>query len=200
MDKVRIMVVEDESIVAEDLRRTLEKMGYAVPGVAASGEDAIHQARALRPSLVLMDIALKGRMDGIEAAERIRTDLHIPIVFLTAYADDETLQRARVSEPFGYILKPFENRELHTTIQMALHKHRMEQERENLIAELEAALARIKVLSGLLPICASCKRIRDAQGHWQQLEVYIHDHSDAEFSHGICPDCAQRLYPEFAQH
>ncbi len=124
--QVRILVVEDETIVALDLKNSLTILGYDVVATAATGEDAIARADETRPDLVLMDIILKGEMDGVEAANTIRARLEIPVIFLTACADETTLQRAKVTEPFGYLLKPFEERELHGHIEIALYKHRME--------------------------------------------------------------------------
>jgi PAS domain S-box-containing protein len=126
MANARLLVVEDESIVARDLQSRLRNLGYDVPAVVAYGEKAIEAAAEHLPDLVLMDIFLKGSIDGIMAAEQIRARLDIPIIFLTAFADPDTLQRAKLTEPFGYILKPFEERELLTTIEMALYKHKME--------------------------------------------------------------------------
>lgn len=128
MSKSRILVVEDEAILAMDIERRLELLGYQVAGTTSSGEQAITLAAKHRPDLVLMDIRLQGAMDGIVAAEQIRQKCHLPVVFLTAYSEDATLQRAKAAEPFGYILKPFEDRELHTIIEMALYKHRAEEE------------------------------------------------------------------------
>jgi PAS domain S-box-containing protein len=128
MSKARILIVEDEAIVAEDLSQKLERLGYEVCGAIAGGEEAIGRARALRPELVLMDIRLKGRMDGVEAAQIIRQDFDLPVIFLTAHSDPGTLQRAKLTEPFGYILKPFEELELETHIQVALYKHQADQE------------------------------------------------------------------------
>ena len=326
MTQARILVVEDESIVALHIKSTLESAGYTVPALASSGEEAIQRAADTHPDLVLMDIKLRGPMDGIQAAEQIRTRFNIPVIYLTAFADEATLQRAKITEPFGYLLKPFEEPELQISIEMALHKHQMERRlqeskrwlattlrsigdaviatdaagrikfmnpmaealtgwsqsealgehlsqvfdivseqgdsstrdpvskaiqegvtvhlahhllitrngkevpigdnaapirdevgniigavlvfrdiservqaekaREELITELQEALAQVKTLSGLLPICASCKKIRNDQGYWQQVEDYIREHSEAEFSHGLCPDCARKLYPE----
>lgn len=122
---VRILIVEDESIVAKDIKKRLQNLGYSVSAVASSGEEAVEKARD-HPDLVLMDIVLRGDMDGIAAAERISSEVGIPVVYVTAYADEKTLQRAKTTEPYGYILKPFEDRELHTTIEMALYKHEME--------------------------------------------------------------------------
>ncbi|HDK41574.1 MAG TPA: GGDEF domain-containing response regulator, partial [Nitrospirae bacterium] len=126
MAKTQIMVVEDESIVAEDIKRSLQNMGYEVPAVLSSGEDAVKKAEELRPDLILMDIVLRNKMNGIDAASHIRSILNIPIVYLTAYADEKTLERAKITEPFGYIIKPFEDRELHSIIEIALHKHGIE--------------------------------------------------------------------------
>jgi PAS domain S-box-containing protein len=126
LDKTRILVVEDEGILALDLKNRLEDMGYAVIGHASTGEGAIRQANGTSPDLVLMDIRLRGGMDGIEAAERIHSRLGIPVVYLTAHSDEATLERAKITEPFGYLLKPFQESELRTTIEMALYKHKME--------------------------------------------------------------------------
>ncbi len=128
MATAEILVVEDESIVAKDIQNTLEKLGYAVSAVVYSGEEAIERVVETHCDLVLMDIVLRGDMDGVEAAERIRARFNIPVVYLTAYADSETLQRAKISQPYGYILKPFEERELHVTIESALYKHKMEED------------------------------------------------------------------------
>jgi len=122
----RILIVEDESIVQLDIRNSLQFLGYEVVGTVSTGEEGIAQAEQCRPDLVLMDIILKGSMDGVRAAEQIRSRLGIPVIFLTACADDKTLHRAKVSEPFGYVLKPFEQRELHGHIEIALYKHTME--------------------------------------------------------------------------
>jgi PAS domain S-box-containing protein len=121
-----IMVVEDEYIVAKDIQNTLTNLGYTVPAIAASGEEAIKKANEMQPDLILMDIVLKGALDGVETANEIKTQLDIPVVYLTAYADDKTLQRAKITEPYGYLIKPFEERELHSTIEMALFKQSME--------------------------------------------------------------------------
>lgn len=126
MTQASILVVEDEHIVAKDIAARLTRRGYSVVAVASTAAEAIAEAGKHRPDLVLMDIMLKGEVDGITAADRIRELYALPIVYLTAYADDHTLQRAKVTDAFGYILKPFEERELSITIEMALYKHRIE--------------------------------------------------------------------------
>jgi PAS domain S-box-containing protein len=326
----QILIVEDELVVATSIQVCLRKAGYDVPAIVSSGEEAIQLAGQIRPDLVLMDIRLQGEMLGAEAAEQIRTQFDIPVVYLTAYADEASLQRAKASQPFGYLVKPFRSEELRSTIEMALYKHEIDrklqeselryrmvseltsdfaycvrveldgsfviewitdaharitgytrdeamaiggwqrlvhagdlplalehlemvlagqmdirefriirkdggvrwlrnharpvwdahqgrvvriyaaaqdttgrrqaqEERERLILELQDALSKVKTLKGLLPICASCKKIRDDQGYWTSVEVYILQHSTAEFTHGICPECARKLYPDFCE-
>ncbi|HSB51863.1 MAG TPA: EAL domain-containing protein [Dissulfurispiraceae bacterium] len=126
MARARILIVEDEGILAIDLRNRLEKLGYSVPAIAFSGEEGVRKALESRPDLILMDVMLGGEIDGVAASERIRSCTNIPIVYLTAHMDEETLRRARITEAFGYLLKPFEERTLHATIEMALYKHSME--------------------------------------------------------------------------
>lgn len=126
MSKINVLIVEDESIVAKDIQHSLKKLGYNVLGICSTGEDAIRSVDELGPDIVLMDIMLKGSMNGIEAAAKIRETNNIPVIFLTAYADENTLSKAKVSEPFGYIIKPFKEIDLHTSIEMAIYKHEKE--------------------------------------------------------------------------
>ncbi len=332
MKKARILVAEDERIIAKDIQTTLEALGYEIPEVVSVAEEVVEKADELRPDLVLMDIQLSGDLDGVEAAARIRGHLQIPVVFLTAHSEDATLDRAKLTEPYGYLVKPVNERELRITIDMALHKHRaerqlaererwfvntlsslgeavvatdpqgqirfmntlaesitgwhrhealgqhldrvlilsgseqaaprdtnslfrqtlhkgfvvdwssetwlcprkgprtpidyiasrighdstdiegivvvfrditprkqIEQDREGLIRELRSAVNNVRTLRGMLPICASCKKIRDDKGYWEAVETYINKHSDATFSHGVCPDCLHKLCPDFAE-
>ncbi len=128
MNQSRILVVEDEAIVTMEIEERLAAMGYKVAGIVSSGEQALNLAREQRPDLVLMDIRLDGDMDGISAAEEIRKQFQVPVIFLTAYSEDSTLERAKRAEPYGYLLKPFDDRELRSTIEIALYKHRTEEE------------------------------------------------------------------------
>ncbi len=128
MSKVNILVVEDESIVSKDIQQSLKKLGYNVVGAASTGEVAVKLAEEKQPDLILMDIMLKGTMSGIDAATEIKEKLNIPVIYLTAYADESTLSKAKITEPFGYILKPFKEIDLHTSIEMALFKHKKETE------------------------------------------------------------------------
>ena len=126
MEKKQILVVEDERIIAEVIRKNLLNLGYEVPAVVSRGETAIEKVEELSPDLVLMDIMLKGEMDGIEAAKKIHSCFNIPVVYLTAYSDQKVLERAKITEPYGYILKPFRERELQINIEIALYRHEME--------------------------------------------------------------------------
>jgi PAS domain S-box-containing protein len=154
MPDYRILLVEDESIVALDVRDRLERMGYTIVGVAAYGEDAISKAAEMQPDLVLMDVQLRGEMDGIEAARYIRESSGIPVIYMTAYADEETLQRAKVTGPSGYIVKPFEERELHATIEMALYKHSMETKLRDYAHSLERANRQLALVNRLIAASA----------------------------------------------
>src|SRR4051812_11603760 len=122
----RILIVEDQRLIAADLANTLRKLGYEVVGNVASGEEAIGRSDQVRPELVLMDVRLRGEMDGIHAAEIIRDRFNLPVVFLTAYADEETILRAKKTTPYGYLVKPFNERELRATIEIAFYTHQME--------------------------------------------------------------------------
>jgi len=128
MTVIKILVVEDEGIVAKDLQKCLKKIGYTVPTTASSGEEAIKKAAEICPDLVLMDIRLKGDIDGVEAARQIHEILKIPVIYLSAYTDEKTLERAKQTEPFGYIIKPFKERELYTTIEIAFSKYKQEKQ------------------------------------------------------------------------
>lgn len=132
MPQHSVLVVEDEGIVALDIQGKLVSMGYQVPCIVSSAEEAIGAATRLHPDLVLMDIHLDGDLDGIDAAEKISSDLGIPVVYLTAFSDQQTLERAKVSRPFGYLLKPFEDRELYATVEIAIYRHGVELERSRL--------------------------------------------------------------------
>lgn len=342
MIKGSILIVEDEGVLALHIKAALEKAGYEVVATCPSGEKALEKISKKQPDLVLMDVTIRGAMDGIETAERINEDYGIPVIYLTAHSEDNIVERAKITEPYGYIIKPVNPKELQVAVDVAIYKHKLdkererlsrelsianaailksekqlkditsflnegicvlnehghvtfmnaeaelllgrtmaelmninahnvihyrnangsslsfeecgmnkvmktgipfvsrnevfirkdgstfpisvvaspiiekgkvvavvtafrditerkqiEAEREKLIIELQESLAKVKQLSGFLPICASCKKIRDDKGYWNQIEYYIRDHSEAEFSHGICPDCAQKLYPEF---
>ena len=139
----RLLVVEDEVLVARDIQARLQRMGYEVVGTVARGEDAVSTALAESPDLILMDINLKGEMDGIEAATQINEVRSVPVIYCTAYSNDEVLERAKITSPFGYVLKPFDNRELEINIEIALFKHQVEQDLAKTKQNLDATLANV---------------------------------------------------------
>lgn len=177
MDGVRILIAEDQRIIARALRETLGKLGYTVVDAVSSGERAIEVAAALHPHLVLMDIVLTGDMDGIEAARQIRHGLDIPTVFITAYGEDEVVERAKVTDPFGYILKPFHDRELHATIQMALHRHALESKLKQVEQELRQAYGEMEKR-----VAERTAELEEANRRLHRLSVQIIDAQEAERS------------------
>jgi PAS domain S-box-containing protein len=138
MTAAKILIVEDEGIIAKSLKAVLEEFGYGISSITASGEEAIEKVKKDKPDLVLMDIMLKGDINGIEAAKKIKSDFNIPVIYLTAYTDKQILEQAKIAEPFGYIVKPFEDRELYSTIEMALYKSQMEKKIDRLNRMLRA--------------------------------------------------------------
>lgn len=174
MARDRVLIVEDERIISLDLNRRLERAGYEVLGTVATGAEAIEEALRLLPDIVLMDVRLAGDIDGIDAATEIRKKAPIPVIFLTAYADEETIQRAKAAQPFGYVLKPFKERELYTTIDIALYKSRIdrrlqEQERWN-AAVLESIGDGIVATDGSLKI-RFMNMVAEALTGWKEEEA-----------------------------
>ncbi len=196
---IRILIVEDLESIATVLAAALEAQGYAVVGTVAEGAEAVRLTRELQPDLVFMDISLEGEVDGVEAAGAIHSESGTPVVFLTSHADAETLERARAVEPHGYMVKPLEPRMLRPTIEMALHKHRMEVERQALTERLQAALDEVKQLRGLLPVCAWCRRVRDDDGYWDTLEGYLSKHLSTQYTHGMCQECATKFVDDLPE-
>ena len=198
MKEAKILLVEDDPVYRMLVEKSLSDWGRLLAAKCDSGEEALKLAAAESFNLVLMDVDLAGKLDGMETARLLWENHQLPTVFLTANSGREMVERAKSAEPYAYLVKPFQPLTLCSTVETALHKARMEAERRRLLNELEEAMEHIKVLRGLLPICASCKKIRDEAGLWQAIEVYIRDHSEADFSHSICPDCMRKLYPDLA--
>jgi len=324
MIQKKILIVEDEVVFGIDLMEKLEKLGYSTgPGVIRYGEDIMEAAQNLKPDLILMDIHLKGKMNGIQAAILLQEKLNIPVIFLTAFSDMETIKNAKKIGPYAFLKKPIRFEDLKITLEISLYKAMLEKQLkekemrfrtvadftyawetwigqdnqykyispscerisgykreqffkdpsllftivdnqdkedyqknvsqqtsspddissfefriicadgctkwiehksqpvfledgqhngrrasyrdisdrkklewslEKKILELQDALDNIKTLSGFIPICASCKKIRDDKGYWNQLELYIENHSGASFSHSMCPDCMEKCY------
>ena len=198
----RILIVEDDRMVAENLQEMLQLMGYVVTDNVSSGEEAVKRVAEILPDLVLTDIYLRGKLDGIEAARLITKNHGVPVVYLTAHSNHSVQERLKLDAPFGYVLKPFDQGELRIVIEIALFRGSTETKLKKLNQELQEALTQIRTLSNLLPICAWCKKVRDDDGYWQQLEEYITIHSPTKLTHGICPDCSVKVLanPKKARH
>ena len=192
---IKILVAEDEYLVSEDIIRGLKAQGYVNIIEASDGEDAYEKTCSLKPDLILMDIRMP-KIDGIEAAQKIQECCPTPIIIITAYESPDSVIKAGDAGVSAFLTKPPQQDEIERAIVIAMARHADLMEVRRLNKELEQALVEVKRLQGILPICANCKKIRDDTGYWQQIEAYISDHSEAEFSHGICSDCAKKLYPE----
>lgn len=198
----RILYVEDEDAAREQILHLLTRRGKEVI-VAKNGKEGLALFRQHAPDLVVTDIRMP-IMDGLTMAKEIKAlSPGAKIIVTTAFTDISYLMDAIDVGIDQYVVKPVDIDKLLSAIDKCAEHiesvslaRRYQEEREALLRELQSALEKVKLLSGYLPICSSCKKIRDDTGYWQQIECYIREHSEAEFSHGICPDCARRLYPE----
>ena len=196
---VSILVVDDDPVIRFAAVRLLRKAGYPV-AEAENGETALRLVRETHPDLVLLDVMLPDK-DGYEICRIIKTDQDLKNTYVILLSSkktgsDDQSEGLEIGAD-GYVARPVSNRELLARVQSMVRIIRAERDRDRLIGELQDALANIRILRGLLPICCNCKKIRDDKGYWSQLEKYLHEHSDAEFSHSICPECLRKLYPEY---
>jgi len=216
----QILVVEDEIIIAENIQRKLTNMGYYVPAIVSSGEEAIKKIKENNPDLVLMDIVIHGKIDGIETAGQIRSLYDIPVVYLTAFADEKTLERAKITEPFGYLIKPFKERELQIIIEIALYKHEMEKklkESERRLKERNQWLAAVIEGIGDAVIATDTKGtiqlmnpIAEALTGWNQKEAIgkplatvfniISEESDKKIEHPVTKAILEGIFYGLADH
>jgi len=181
MSNATILVVEDENIVAKDIQISLRKLGYAVPAIATSGRSAIEKAAEFSPDLVLMDIHLKGDMDGVEAGKELHARFNVPVIYLTAYSDENTLERAKLTEAVGYLLKPFKARELHTMIQMALSKHRMERklkEHEQWLAAVLKSIGDAVIATDIKGVVTFMNPVAEIMTGWSQEHALGRDSTE----------------------
>lgn len=183
MNSDKIMVVEDEWIIAKEICKDLKDLGYTVCSTASMGDEAIRKVEEDRPDLILMDIVLKNKMDGIEAAERITSQFDIPIIYLTSYTNQEYIERAKKTNPFGYLIKPFKQKELYANIELALHKHRFDKE----IKEYLGLLAKcdrgtIESVSGAIEL-----RGPNVSGHHRRVAEFVHAIAGEMKKYGMTP-------------
>ncbi len=198
-DQSDILIVDDIPQNLRVLQQMLAEHGYRVRP-AINGKVALNAIRKTVPDLILLDIVMPD-MDGYEVCQQLKAHgrtRDIPVIFISAL--HETIDKLKAFQIGGvdYITKPFQIEEVlarvNTHITISNHQRKLIEAHN---AELQDVLAKVKLLSGLLPICANCKKIRNDDGYWQDVAVYIRDHSEADFSHGICPDCMKTLYPDF---
>lgn len=196
---INILVTEDEIIVRKDIERCLTNLGYNVVATADNGEDAIELALKHKPDLALMDIMIKGDMNGIAAAEEIKRNIDIPVVFLTAYADENTLNEAKMAEPHGYILKPFKDVDIQTAIEMALHKHNKEQELK-LESDFLRSLAEHKADADVIFVKNRSRLVRVKHEDLLFVEalkdyVVVHTRQESYTIHSTMKEVEQKLNP-----
>jgi PAS domain S-box-containing protein len=171
----KILIVEDESILALDLQSRLKGHGFTTPVIALTGEEAIRRAAEVRPDLVLMDIMLPGEIDGVTAAEEIKSQFDIPVVYVTAYADEDTLQRAKITEPYGYIIKPYRERELVIAIEMALFKYKIEKklkESEKWLATIVRSIGDAVIIVDNSSLITFMNKVAEELTGWRMEEVF----------------------------
>jgi CheY-like chemotaxis protein len=193
-------------LVVDDIPKNLEVIGNILSledyqiSIAGDGQRAWNIIQRISPDLILLDIMMPN-IDGYTLCRRIKTledKKDIPVIFITAKTETEDLVKGFESGAVDYITKPFNAAELSARVRTHIALYRAKKRNEFLIEELQTALAQVKKLSGLLPICSCCKKIRDDAGYWSQVEAYISAHMDVRFSHGICPSCVREQYPDLA--
>lgn len=204
--EMRVLIAEDDYLVCEEIARAVESIGHTVAGKAPDGPRAVEMAEALRPDAVLLDIDMPG-CDGLEVARRLTRACPIPMVILSAFDNPELLAQATDTGIGAYLVKPPDAGQIERALAVASARFSDLAECRRLYGELDrrnrsldrmnerlrGALAEIDTLRGIIPICSYCKKVRNDEGYWQQVDVYVRQHSAAEFSHGICPDCQERL-------
>lgn len=198
--QARILIVDDEPINVMIADRILQKENYDTI-TASNGKEALELIDENIPDLILLDIMMP-EMNGFEVCTKLQENeqtREIPVIFLTAVTDKESIVKGFEVGGKDYLTKPFNTPELLARVKAHVSLKLASDEQKKLITRLQKALKEIKTLSGLLPICSHCKKVRDDDGYWRGVEHYIADHSEAQFSHGICPDCMRQYYPKVAE-
>ena len=195
--RIRALVVEDDFLVSQGVSRIIKEIGHDHIGTATDGEQAVEMTVALEPDVVIMDIEMP-KMDGLEAARQIQARCPTPIVILTAHESRDLYDRASEAGVGVYLTKPTIPEELDRAITLVIARHedlmtsrRLYEELVTKTKELEKALKEVKTLRGIIPICMKCHRIRNDDGYWHRVEVYLTEHTEAEFSHGLCTRCCE---------
>jgi two-component system, response regulator PdtaR len=191
-----VLIADDEESINKSIKHMLGKIGHKVVGIALNGNQAIQLSGLLKPDVILMDIEMP-ELDGIEAARIIQEKCPIPVVLLTSHNNSELVRRASEVGVGAYLLKPPSAQEIERAMTIAVARFADLAELRSLNMKLTKAMENVKVLTGLLPICGNCKKIRDDKGYWKTVEEYIMNNSEVHFSHGICPECIEKYYPEY---
>jgi CheY-like chemotaxis protein len=193
-----ILIVDDTPANLELLAEILRNKGYE-PRPVPSGSLALTATQTDPPDLILLDINMP-EMNGFEVCKRLKADValkDIPILFITAFSETADKMKAFSMGAVDYITKPFQNEEVCARVETHLRLRRLQIELATSVGELQKALEDVRTLRGIIPICASCKKIRNDKGCWLAVEKYMSEHSEAQFSHGVCPDCMLKLYPDY---
>ena len=191
----RVLIADDEALICNLIQSEVEAIGHQVVGRASDGHQAVAMARDLDPDIVLMDIAMP-ELDGLEATRQIQETHPRPVVLLTAHDDISLVQRAGEVGAGAYLVKPSNAPELARAMAIAVARFADLTALRHLNEELQKALDEVKTLRGILPICSSCRKVRDDAGYWHEVEAYIQQHLDLQLSHGLCEHCIQDLYPQ----
>lgn len=198
---IKVVIAEDDFFISREIERILKGQGYTVVGKASRGNQAVELVQSLRPDVVLMDIKMP-EVDGLEATRQIQESCPTPVVVLTAHETTDFLETAGEIGVGAYLIKPPSAGDIERGITIAMARHddlmklaQLNRQLQENNEKLSKALAEIKTLQGIIPICMYCKKIRDDVGAWNQVEKYVSEHSGAQFSHGICPECLEKHYP-----
>lgn len=198
---MKILIAEDDFTMRNLLKALLTKRGHDVVVTVNGAEAWDKMQKPDAPRLAILDWMMP-EMDGLEVCRRVRileTDLPPYIIMLTSKGEKSDIVAGLEAGADDYLSKPFDHNELHARVDVGLRLIEMQAILAGKIEELRQAIDQIKTLRGIVPICANCKKIRDDQGYWKQVEVYVRDHTEAEFSHSICPECKKELYPQLGR-
>ncbi len=195
--KLRVLIAEDDFLVAEMIKGQIRQLGHEIIEVVGNGHLAAERTRELKPDVIMMDINMPD-MDGIDGMRLIHKHFPTPVVVLTAYESEDLLRKATEAGAGAYLVKPSSIAEIDRAITIAIARFDDLLKLKALNEELQEALGQIKTLAGLLPICVNCKKVRDDKGYWKDVESYLAAYSEAEVSRSLCPDCMEKIYPEFS--
>lgn len=189
----RVLLADDEALILDLIEAEVVSTGMKVVGRASDGRHAVELAGRLQPDVILMDITMPD-MDGIAAAAAIQACRPTPVVILTAHSGSDMVAEAIAAGVGAYLVKPPAGAEISRAAEVAIARHGDLMRLRQINDELAQALAEVKILKGLLPICSWCKKIRDDRGYWESVEEYIQQHTGARFTHSLCPDCCQKHF------